>query len=113
VRLQAIAKRGTTYDELLSEIEQLRACLSASEKRGRELSAELARRSISDVHVKKENYDYALTPVSPTAPLPTQRSAASLGLMVGYLSFGNHNYKANDSTAGSPEHTAVSSSHAF
>ncbi|KAG1739123.1 uncharacterized protein EDB91DRAFT_1248883 [Suillus paluster] len=80
-RLQAASKRG--HDGLLSEIEQLRARLSASEKRGRELKAELSRRS--DVHVKTENYDHCLTPVSPSASLPTpshQRSGASLGLMV-------------------------------
>lgn len=84
VRLQTVAKRGHAYDELLSEVEQLRARLSASEKRGRELKAELSRRSISDVHVKTENYEHSLTPVSPSASLPLhshQRSGASLGLM--------------------------------
>lgn len=86
MRLQTVAKRGHAYDELLSEVEQLRARLSASEKRGRELKAELSRRSISDVHVKTENYEHSLTPVSPSASLPLhshQRSGASLGLMVG------------------------------
>lgn len=84
VRLQTAAKRGHAYDELLSEVEQLRTRLSGSEKRGRELKAELSRRSISDVHVKTENYEHSLTPVSPSASLPMhshQRSGASLGLM--------------------------------
>lgn len=81
-RLQGAVKRG--HDELLSEIDQLRIRLSASEKRGRELKAELSRRSMSDVHVKTEGYEHCLTPVSPSASLPThshQRSGASLGLM--------------------------------
>lgn len=83
-RLQTAAKRGHAYDELLSEIEQLRTRLSASEKRGRELKAELSRRSMSDIHVKTESYEHSLTPVSPSASLPTHshpRSGASLGLM--------------------------------
>jgi hypothetical protein len=114
VRLQTAAKRGSTYDELLSEIEQLRACLSASDKRGRELSAELSRRSMSDAHVKKENYEHSLTPVSPSASLPAhshQRSGASLGLMVGKPFFENQNYKTNDPTADSLVHATVPSLH--
>lgn len=84
VRLQAAAKRGHAYDDLLLEVEQLRTRLSASEQKGRELKAELSRKSISDVHVKTENYEHSLTPVSPSASLPLhphQRSGASLGLM--------------------------------
>lgn len=115
MRLQTAAKRGHAYDELLSEVEQLRTRLSGSEKRGRELKAELSRRSISDVHVKTENYEHSLTPVSPSASLPMhshQRSGASLGLMVGNLVFGNQNYETNDPTAGSPMHaTGVPSFH--
>ncbi|KAG1824340.1 uncharacterized protein BJ212DRAFT_520297 [Suillus subaureus] len=114
VRLQTAAKRGHGYDELLLEVEQLRTRLSASEKRGRELKAELSRRSTSDIHVKTENYEHSLTPVSPSASLPMhshQRSGASLGLMVGKLVFGNQNYETNDPTAGSPMHATVPSFH--
>lgn len=116
MRLQAAAKRGHAYDELLLEVEQLRTRLSASEKRGRELKAELSRRSISDVHVKTENYEHSLTPVSPSASLPLhshQRSGASLGLMVGKLFFEDQNYETNDPTAGSPMHATVPSSHVY
>ena len=68
---------------LLSEVEQLRAQLAAAEKRERELSAQLAIKSVPcDPPIKVETSEVSLPlPSAPrsTAPL---KSGASLGLMV-------------------------------
>lgn len=92
-RLHAIAQRRSSHaqdqpaDELLSEVEQLRAQLAAAQLRERELSEELTKKASSQQsRVKTEA-------VEPELSLPNRngsmqlphKSGASLGLMVGAL----------------------------
>ncbi|KAF9243166.1 hypothetical protein BU15DRAFT_43299 [Melanogaster broomeanus] len=79
LRLQAAAEKGNSYDEMH---EQLRSCLLAAEKRERELTMELANRSVPNTPVKAESHDNSL----PSAPYPPYtsngpNSSATLGLM--------------------------------
>lgn len=73
--------------ELMSEIEQLRARLAATEARERELNAELrAKSSSQEIQVKTEPLDHSFSlptpPRSSTSIQSPHKSAASLGLMV-------------------------------
>lgn len=72
--------------ELLSEIDQLRAQLAAAERRERELSSQLSRRPPT---VKMEAPDGRLPPTSPvrassfqSTPKSDSRTSASLSLLV-------------------------------
>ncbi|KAI0691510.1 hypothetical protein BC835DRAFT_1417077 [Cytidiella melzeri] len=83
-RLMALA-RGTTAkppkEELLSEVEQLRARLAAAEERERELSEQLSRKEAEPV--KPEVVEPQLTLAPRAAPSQAiHKSGASLGLMV-------------------------------
>ncbi|EGO00851.1 hypothetical protein SERLA73DRAFT_159500 [Serpula lacrymans var. lacrymans S7.3] len=84
-RLQALSQSGSGYEDLLSEIEQLRSRLSDAEERERELSAELAQKSVQAVPVKVEHYEQSVPPTSSARSVPMSsphKSGASLGLMV-------------------------------
>ena len=86
-RLQALAqgnvKQEAAPQELLSEVEQLRAQLAAAQKREQELSEALSRKSVSPTKVKAEAVEPQLS--LSTSRNPSQmlnKSSASLGLMV-------------------------------
>ncbi|KIJ65935.1 hypothetical protein HYDPIDRAFT_110042 [Hydnomerulius pinastri MD-312] len=82
LRLQTMAEKGSSYDELRLEVEQLRLRLSAAEKRERELTVELARGSAPNTPVKTEAHDHSLPPAPyAQSALTSQNSAATLGLM--------------------------------
>jgi hypothetical protein len=92
--LRAIAQNGSTShskkshdnDELLSEIEELRAQLAAAGERELELSAELERQAESrDAPIKIESAEphFPPSPIARAAPVSSpHKSGASLGLMV-------------------------------
>lgn len=63
-RLQALAEKGKKYDDLLSNLEQLRLRLSVAEKRERELTVKLANRTAANLAVKTESHDLNLPPTS-------------------------------------------------
>jgi len=78
-------KKGRSDEDLLAEIEELRAQLAAAGERELELSAELERQAESgQAAIKTENSDpqFPPSPIPRTALLPLHKSGASLGLMV-------------------------------
>jgi hypothetical protein len=79
-------KKGRSEDELLSEIEELRAELAAAGERELELSAELERQAESRqaaIKIESAEPQFPPSPMSRTAPVSSpHKPAASLGLMV-------------------------------
>jgi hypothetical protein len=87
-RLLALTQNANRpSDELLSEIEQLRAKLAASEQRERDLISQLQHKSTSDDEpIKTEAVEAALPSPSSSRPPPAilpHKSGSSFGLMVG------------------------------
>ena len=72
--------------ELFTEIDQLKARLAEAEKRERELNDKLAARPVPAVK-QEEPADSRLSPARPAVPASSQRSGASLSLLVSRLSF--------------------------
>jgi hypothetical protein len=79
------AQSDKSDNELVSEVEQLKAELAAAKERERTLSAQLATKSVTcDAPIKVEatEPDFSFSsPARPSATLP-HKSGASLGLMV-------------------------------
>lgn len=61
-RLQVLSAKGEKYDDLVSNVEQLRLRLSVVEKRERELAVELAHQTATNLAVKTESHDLNLPP---------------------------------------------------
>jgi hypothetical protein len=74
-------KKAHSNEELLSEIEQLRAQLEAAGERELELSAELERQAEAQ-HAAVKIEAAEPRPPSPVARAPIHKPGASLGLMV-------------------------------
>ena len=72
--------------ELFTEIDQLKARLAEAEKRERELNDKLAARPVPAVK-QEEPADSRLSPARPAVPASSQRSGASLSLLVSRLPF--------------------------